>query len=255
MDGQKPANQSNERPQQFAPGDTVSPRLTGEAPTELPTPSSIPPEPPETANGAVLPQPQAYSQPQQPAATETAQASTPTLQAQEPAQEQADVHEAPTTYWQGDPAEVVNWTASEFISHQKTQGWYSMLILGSLLFSVVVWLVTKDIVSAVIVLMAGVVLASYATRKPRELTYQIDPSGLTIGERHYSYNEFRSFSVTPEGAFSSLVFTPLKRFGVLTTVYFDPQDEERIANIVTRYLPHEEHKPDPIDHVMRRIRF
>jgi hypothetical protein len=163
--------------------------------------------------------------------------------------------QAPMPDYAGEADEVITWTASEFIAHHKTSGWYTLLILASVAAAVVIWLLTKDIVSALVVVFASGILATYATRKPRQLSYQVDRSGLTIGIKHYGFDEFRSFSIVPEGAFSSIVFTPLKRFGTLVTIYYDPQDEERIIDALSLRLPHEERRPDPIDGMMRRIRF
>jgi hypothetical protein len=59
----------------------------------------------------------------------------------------------------------------------------------------------------------------------------------------------------PEGAFSSIVLVPLKRFSPLTSIYYAPQDEERITAMLAAHLPYEERKHDPIDKLMQRIRF
>jgi hypothetical protein len=95
----------------------------------------------------------------------------------------------------------------------------------------------------------------YASRKPRELAFKIDQGGVQIGDKYHSYDEFRTFSVVPEGAFSSIVFVPLKRFAPLISIYYAPADEEKIVNILTSYLAYEERKHDPIDNLMQRIRF
>jgi hypothetical protein len=48
---------------------------------------------------------------------------------------------------------------------------------------------------------------------------------------------------------------PLKRFATLTTVYYAPEDEDKIVNLLSKHLPLEEHKLDAVDHLMQRIRF
>jgi hypothetical protein len=61
--------------------------------------------------------------------------------------------------------------------------------------------------------------------------------------------------VVPEGAFSSIVFMPLKRFAPLTTIYYAPEDESKIITILTDRLPFEERKAAAIDSLMKRVRF
>jgi hypothetical protein len=151
--------------------------------------------------------------------------------------------------------EAITWTASEFIAHQKNGGWYGILAAGAVVVAVLVWFVTKDVVSSVVIVVAAAMLASFAARQPRELTYALDSSGLTIGVKRYPYSGFRSFAVMQEGAATSIVFMPLKRFAPMTTIYYDPEDEEKIGDIISEHLPFEERKRDAIDRLMWRIRF
>jgi hypothetical protein len=129
------------------------------------------------------------------------------------------------------------------------------LIAVSVAIAALVWLLTKDKISAGVVIVAGIALAGYGARKPRQLEYELDPEGLRIGEKYYAYDAFRSFAVLDEGAFSSIAFMPLKRFAPLTTIYYDPADEERIINLLADRLPMEDRQHDIIDRFMRRIRY
>jgi hypothetical protein len=154
-----------------------------------------------------------------------------------------------------DAVEPVSWTASEFIAHAKSFKWYAALFLGAVVFAALVYLVTRDYVSVGVVLGAALIFGIYAGHPPRELQYRLDGSGLTIGKKHFTYGEFRSFSVLPEGAFSSIVFMPLRRFAVPTTIYYAPDDEDKIVSLLGSYLPIEERGHDAVDRLMHRIHF
>jgi hypothetical protein len=130
-----------------------------------------------------------------------------------------------------------------------------VLAFGAVAFAAVIYLVTRDVISAGVIILAAIVLGIYAGHQPRELEYQLNARGLTIGQKHYSYEQFRSFSVLPEGAFSSIVFMPLKRFAVPTTIYYAPEDEEKIVSLLGSYLPLEERGHDAVDRLMHRIHF
>jgi hypothetical protein len=151
--------------------------------------------------------------------------------------------------------EVVAWTASEFIAHEKNTSWYANVIVAGVGVSSVIYLITRSFMSSGVILFIFVIFAIYGARQPRQLPYRLDPSGLQIGDRHFPYASFRSFAVMPEGAFSSIVLVPLKRFSPLTSIYYAPQDEERITAMLAAHLPYEERKHDPIDKLMQRIRF
>ena len=154
-----------------------------------------------------------------------------------------------------DDGAQVTWTASEFVAHDKSAGWYAGVVTASVVLSALVFLLTRDVVSTAVVIIAGLLLAVYGSHKPRQLEYVVTKRGIGIGGKYYSFEEFRSFSVVSEGAFSSLVFMPLKRFAVPLIVYYAPDDEEKILNILTDQLPLEEPRRDAVDSLMRRIRF
>lgn len=155
------------------------------------------------------------------------------------------------------PAEerTINWTASEFIAHQKSIGWYAALAAVAVIVAGLIYVLTKDKISTIVVLIGALALGFYGARQPRQLDYRLDSAGVTIGSRYHGYEEFRSFAIVPEGAFSSIVFMPLKRFALLTTIYYAPADEDKIVQLLSNILPLEQHRLDPVDQLMRRIRF
>lgn len=232
MDGQTPNDGTPPAQSTAADQSPQLPVVAAPSPTKSAPAAAAPPQPaPVAPNPTVIPQ------------------ASPTTSADQTVDE---VDQADPVF---DPNDVVSWTASEFIEHHKNAGWYLALLLVTLAVSVGAWLLTHDYIATGVVVLAGMFFAVYASRKPRQLTYQLDPSGLTIDRRHYSYNEFKSFSVVPEGAFNSVVFAPLKRFGTFTTIYYAPPDEASILGLLSQRLPHEQRQPDMIEGLMRRIRF
>jgi hypothetical protein len=154
-----------------------------------------------------------------------------------------------------DDSQIITWTASEFVAHQKSANWYLMLIISAIAVTALVFLITRDKISATVVIVAAILMGVYGSHQPRQLEYQISPRGLSIGGKYHSYEEFRSFSVLQEGAFSSINFMPLKRFAVPLTIYYAPEQEEQIIGLLSGSLPFEEHHSDAVDTLMRRIRF
>lgn len=154
-----------------------------------------------------------------------------------------------------DTGKTVTWTASEFIAHQKGPDWYLALGLGGLLVTAAVYFLSRDIFSAVVVALAAVLFGVAASRQPREIQYGVDDHGLSVSNRHYNYSDFRSFSIADEGPFKSINFMPLKRFMPIMSIYYDPADEDKIAEVISAHLPLETHKLDAVEKLMRRIRF
>ena len=153
------------------------------------------------------------------------------------------------------PDEDVSWTASEFIAHEKGLNWYLAMIASVFFFTAIVYLVTKDKITAGIIIMAAIIFGVYAKRQPRTLNYHLEAGGLTIGEKFYDFGQFRSFVVGHEGALSSISFMPLKRFMPVLTVYYSPDDEQKIVQLLSSRLPVESLRKDIIDRFLHRIRF
>ena len=151
--------------------------------------------------------------------------------------------------------EVVSWTASEYIAHEKSGSWYLVLSVTALGFAAAVWLLTRELVSPIVILVMGLAFGTFAARKPQELTYELTNSALRVGERTYPYSLFKSFTIVEEGAIHSILLMPLQRFMPPLSIYYDPVDEEKIAEALQSYLPYEDRRQDVVDRFMRKIRF
>jgi hypothetical protein len=244
MDGnQTPAGQP-ELPQPIQPGQTISP---GAAPSSTPA---------EVSSPSPLPAP--AQQPPVPVAPSVAPVEVPEPMQQPAAPTTDPVFTPPTNDYEEytpAPGSAVSWTASEFIAHEKSANWYILLFGSSVIAAGLTWLIFKDILAAAVILVAVLMLAAYSKRQPRELEYSLDDSGITIGQKHYPYTLFRSFSIIDDGAFSSIELLPLKRFSPSITVYYDPDNEDAIADALAPHVPFVPRKPDPVDQLIRRIRF
>jgi hypothetical protein len=200
-------------------------------------------------------QPAQPEPPVEPVSAEPVPPTIPEEQAPAPEEDQAD-YEQPG---QRDDAAVspgrVSWTASEFVEHDKSASWFLGLAAVAAIFSVIMYIVTEDVVSVMVVVVAATIFGIYGSHKPRQLEYKLDQRGLSIGSKYYDLGQFKSFSVVPEGAFSSIEFMPLKRFAPPITIYYDPADEEKIVSLLSNQLPLEPGRRDVVENLMRRIRF
>lgn len=147
------------------------------------------------------------------------------------------------------------WTASEYIAHQKSAGWYMALGLGAVGLALLVWFITDDVTSGVVIMIVAIIFGAMAARSPRVLNYHLDHGGLHIGEKFYPYADFKSFSVLEEGPIDSILLLPMKRFMPGLTVYYPPEQEDAIFAVLGNYLPHEVREPDALDRLMRKVRF
>jgi len=152
------------------------------------------------------------------------------------------------------PLPEVHWTASEFIAHEKSPLWYlSLAGISAILIAFAVFVV-HDVVAVVSIFLIAILFGAVASHKPRTLQYTIDGNGITMGKKVFSYGEFKSFGVVKEEAFSNITLTPLKRFSPPLSIYYPPEEEENIVQVLAAYLPVAPVQSDMIDSLLRRIR-
>lgn len=150
---------------------------------------------------------------------------------------------------------AVSWSASEFIAHQKSSRWYLALALGAGVLAAAVFLLFHDWITSGMIIIVAIVFGVLANRKPRTMQYQIDNSGIRVGQKMFTFSDFKYFTIIDEGAISSITLAPLRRFMLPLTIYYDPKDEERITDVLNDYVPYEPNHNDVVDNLMRRIRF
>jgi len=150
----------------------------------------------------------------------------------------------------------LSWEASEYADNEKAAGWYVVLAVAAVAVGVITYLLTNgDLVTTFAIAIAAVLFGIVAARKPRTLRYVIDGHGVTIGEKSYPYAMFKTFSVNTETTLHSVQLLPLKRFMQPISIYFPPNKEEAVVNILGQYLPYEERGHDAFDRLMNRIGF
>lgn len=149
----------------------------------------------------------------------------------------------------------VSWTASEYIAHQKGFGWFLLVLLVVIGLAGIVYLVTDELVSPVVILIIGIAFTAFAGRPPQTLEYSIDGTGIHISTRSYTYSRFRSFAILEDEPTPTIMLIPLRRFDLPINLHFDEADAEKIVNILGNYLPGEERNAPPVDRLMSKIRF
>lgn len=168
-----------------------------------------------------------------------------------------DADELSTVQVHADSVEdgVVTWEASEFINHQKSPKWYVFLTVAALVLAVVFWVLLEDVLSLVVIAVMYLAVTVYARREPRVLRYSVSSRGISIGEKNFDYDQFKSFSVMQETGIPSISLDPTQRFMPAVSIYFAPQDLDKIVDAMSKFLPMEQKKVNAVDKAMIKLRF
>jgi hypothetical protein len=202
-----------------------------------------------TANAADSASPQA---PTEAAIPQTQQAAV-ALSESTPASPLAETEEtSPST---DTDSQSITWTASEFYNHQKSAGWYLMLVIVTIAVAAILYLWTKSIITPTVVVISSIMLGTYGARRPGQLEYLMNSQGIRIGSKQYRYDDFRLFVVTTELTLPEITLVPVKRFMPSLSVRYTPEIENKVFTMLSNHLPFEERRPDFIDSLMHRIHF
>lgn len=172
-----------------------------------------------------------------------------------PAEAFAQAPEIPVQAGAGAAESSVEWSASEFISHEKGFGWYAVLILGAVLVGGVLYFATRDVVSVAVVIIMAIILAIASARKPKTINYKVDESGLTAGNKFYPYKAYKSFAMPEDGPFAIVVLVPLKRLEFPISAYLAPDSQQKVVETLSNHLPLERGELDAVEQLMRQLRF
>ncbi|MBP7820796.1 hypothetical protein KA043_01680 [Candidatus Saccharibacteria bacterium] len=200
-------------------------------------------------------QPNPPVQPTQPL-TEPQSAINPTL-----GQQQQTTEPVPINPAQIEPQNISQenslyaWQASEFAANEKNTSWYLILAVTAVILSAITFLITKEYLSIIVIVVLAIAVGFYGNIKPRTLSYSIEELGIKIGEKFYSFNEFKSFSVLEDMAVPSINLMPIKKLMMPISIYVAPNDLSKVADILGNYLPFEEKQRDFADKLSHRLRF
>jgi hypothetical protein len=150
---------------------------------------------------------------------------------------------------------LFKWSSPNGFSNSKNLFWYLVLIIVTLGISALVYFSTKDKITTAVIIVSGILIGIYASKKPHVVNYQLTPTGFTINGRYYNFGSYRSFSVVQHGDSSSIVLTPLKRFMPYMYIYFSGDMSEKIEAVLISILPKETSRQDSIDNLLRKIGF
>lgn len=149
----------------------------------------------------------------------------------------------------------ISWQGSEYIHNQKTTNWFILLFIIAAAISGAVFLITRDFITVGMILFCAFIFGIFSRREPGQIQYAVSDDGITIGNKSFSYKQFKSFVVSQEGAIENIVLRPAKRFETLRTIYCSPEQIEDIVEVISSHIPLDEHSPDAVDKLMHKIRF
>lgn len=146
----------------------------------------------------------------------------------------------------------LSWVAGSESFQHHAGNWRVRMSLIGLGGALLVFVITRSYFSSIAILVAGLLFAFLGAKPPRPIEYRIDPQGLVIGRRRFSYGDFRSFWVSE--TMPTLNLVPLKRFAPVLVVRCDPKMVTEVVNAISAHLPMQAPQTDAVDGLIRKLK-
>ena len=151
--------------------------------------------------------------------------------------------------------DTITWTGSEFLDKHKNATWYLSLAVIIAVICAVIYLIGRDIFPVIFIVIISILFAIVASRKPRQIQYSVSDSGLSIGRRTYSFADFKSFSLQQDGAIGYVNLMPLKRLALEVSLYYPPEEENRVIEAISSHIPHDQVEEPLVDRLFKTFHF
>lgn len=150
---------------------------------------------------------------------------------------------------------LLSWSAAPIMDEHKSAQWYGGFVVVIVFIAALVYFLTGDFVSTVLVVVAVFGLTFAASRPSGVQQFDMYNDGIQIGQRFYPYQSYKYYAIDDDPIAHSIVLMPLKRFSpALTIPIGHPENIEPITDYLAQVLPHQAYKPDVVDWLMKKIR-
>jgi hypothetical protein len=150
----------------------------------------------------------------------------------------------------------ITWRSYEYLHFEKNAEWYWALGLITVSGAITA-LIFKDVLFAIFILIAGFVLAIFASRKPEEVEFSITQRGVKINEKLYPYKSLKSFGIdelTPKHT-PQLILEQNHNLSPDIIIPLDKVDADKVHDFLSSFLPEEDHEEPLIHKIMEWLGF
>ena len=150
---------------------------------------------------------------------------------------------------------VFYWQAVNYESHEKPKGWSGSIVLITIVL-VAVLLYMRQWLGAGVIAAAALALFSQSNSRGNKKNYAIYNQGITIDDKIYTFDQFKSFWLFPYQERYVVRFEPLMRFSLPIEMPINEEDPRQIELFLAKHLPQEETRGEDItDTINRWIKF
>lgn len=140
--------------------------------------------------------------------------------------------------------EIFSWMVDEYERHERGPVWYAIAFLVGL--SLVLYaIVTRNFLFAVIVVMAGVIIALSAMREPQRIPFVVTTRGVALGHQFVSYKELRSFWILYEPPYLKNLYVDFRSpITPHLVIPIEDQDPVEVRRVLLEFITENQSQED-----------
>ncbi len=144
---------------------------------------------------------------------------------------------------------ILSWSAPEYIIYKKNTLWY--ICFGVILaFLIFISLLMGSFLTAIVFVLAGILIYVYSERQPKTVNYDVRTSGIRIGNRIYLFRELAGFNIMERNHEVYILLKSKRIVMPLIHIPIKDQDPEEVLNVLGEYLPEDPEINEPIADIL-----
>jgi hypothetical protein len=170
-----------------------------------------------------------------------------------PVPEDSTYYEAPASQGQGTELPLA-WQSEGLTDRNRPKQWYVLYAVGCIIALIAIYFLFKDIVAVVVLALVATIFVFGISRNVGEVGYSLDDNGIQVGGRRYAYISFKCFYLTRDSSGSTLTLQPMKRLSPPLSLRCSVNDEGKVVDALSEFLPVVDRPNDFIDSIAHKLR-
>jgi len=153
------------------------------------------------------------------------------------------------------PKKYLKWEAGEFAEYPKSAGWYMIFsFIGIIIAGVLFW--QKNYTGMAVIIAVIIFFFTQAKIKPKVNKYIIDPTGLTINDKHFPFTKMKLFWSVATKDGNIVYIRTTNKLSAPLALQLGTINPKPIENFLKEFVPQDEKMGEiTSDKISRLFRF
>lgn len=147
---------------------------------------------------------------------------------------------------------TIEWSAAEYEMRERSPYWF-FAVSGISLAFILFGIFTRNYFFIAFIALACIVTFLYTKKAPQMIRCAVTRDGIFINHRRHEFSRLKSFCIFERPDFHALSLETDKALSPFLHVPLGHIDIQKLKNVLSQYLPEEDHKEFISDQIARNI--